>query len=76
MAYTKTTWLDRVVQFPYRYTKSGESASEVTLIRSPGTVTESGTPVNAANLNKMEDEILYSSVSANIYQYKNIGGSL
>lgn len=76
MAYTKTTWVDRIVQFANRYTKSNETSTEVYLTQSPGTVTQSGTPVNAINLNKMEDGIFYASVSANIYQYKNIGGSL
>lgn len=76
MAYTKTTWLDRVVQYANRYTKSNESATEVTLVQSPGVITQAGTLVNAALMNKMEDGILYSSVSANIYQYKNVGGSL
>jgi hypothetical protein len=57
MAYTKTTWLDRAVQFASRYTKSSETSTEVTLTASPGTVTQTGTPVNAANLNKMENAL-------------------
>lgn len=57
MAYTKTTWIDRIVQFANRYTKSGETSSEVTLVQSPGTVTQAGTAVNATNLNKMEQGI-------------------
>lgn len=57
MPYSKTTWVDRVVQYPNRYSKSGETSTEVTLVQSAGTVTASGTPVNAANLNKIEDGI-------------------
>jgi hypothetical protein len=37
MAYTKTTWIDRLVQFPGRFTKSSETASSVTLTAYPGT---------------------------------------
>jgi hypothetical protein len=54
MAYTKTTWLDRVVQYPNRYAKSGETSTQVTLTGDFGTVTQSGTAVNASNLNKIE----------------------
>jgi hypothetical protein len=55
--YSKTTWIDRIVEFPNRFTKSSESASAVTLTASPGTVTEAGTPLNAANLNNIEQGI-------------------
>ena len=58
MPYTPTTWVDRAVQYPSRYTKSGETTTEVTLISSPGTVTAAGTAVNATNLNKMEAGIV------------------
>ena len=57
MAYTKTNWLDRQVQYPNRYTKSGDTATEVTLTPDPGTVTAEGTPISAANMNKIEQGI-------------------
>lgn len=57
MAYTKTNWLDRVVQFPRRFTKSGETSSQVTLTADPGIVTEAGTPYNATQMNKIEKGI-------------------
>ena len=57
MIYTKTKWEDRVVQYPNRYAKSGETSTEVTLAASPGTVTQQGTPLNAANLTKIENAI-------------------
>lgn len=57
MAYIKTTWKDRVVEYVRRYIKSGETSSEVTLFPSPGTITEEGTPITAFNLNKMETGI-------------------
>lgn len=57
MIYSKTNWTDRVVQFPNRYDKSGETSTQVTLAANPGTVTQTGTPLNAANLNKIENAI-------------------
>lgn len=57
MAYTKTTWTDRIVQFAMRFTKSGETSTSVTLTSDPGTVTQAGTPINAANLNKLEQGV-------------------
>jgi hypothetical protein len=57
MLYIKTKWNDRVVQFPNRYDKSGETSTQVTLVANSGTVTQSGTPLNAANLNKIENAI-------------------
>jgi hypothetical protein len=58
MAYEKTKWEDRVVQFPNRYDKSGETSAQVTLVANPGTVTQAGTQLNAANLNNIENGIL------------------
>lgn len=57
MAYTKTTWTDRAVQYPNRYDKSEESESQLTLVPSPGAVTQTGTPINATNMNKIEQGI-------------------
>lgn len=57
MTYTKTIWLDQVVQKPRTYTVVNNPDSTITLQDSFGTVTELGTPVNAANLNKIEDKL-------------------
>ncbi|CAH1230659.1 hypothetical protein PAECIP111891_06713 [Paenibacillus allorhizoplanae] len=73
MAYTKTTWLDRAVQFASRYTKSGETSTEVTLTASPGTVTQAGTPANAANLNKLEQGVADAHVTADAAVPKTLG---
>ncbi|MFD2659511.1 hypothetical protein, partial [Paenibacillus thailandensis] len=64
MAYTKTNWQDRVVEFPNRYAKSDETASEITLTQSPGTVTQAGTPLNAGNMNKIEQGIADAHANA------------
>lgn len=64
MAYTKTTWKDRLVEFSNRFTKSNETATSVTLTPDPGTITEAGTPLSAANLNKIEQGIYDAHVTA------------
>lgn len=64
MSYTTTTWTDRIVQYPNRYTKTAETSSEVTLASSPGTVTQAGTAVNAGNLNNMEQGIYNAQLLA------------
>ncbi|WP_135553236.1 hypothetical protein [Paenibacillus cymbidii] len=76
MAYNETTWVDRAVQFPNRYSKSGESVGQVTLVADPGTVTEAGTPINAARLNNIEDGVLKAAIFGTIYAYRNLGGGL
>ena len=61
MAYTKTTWTDRVLQYAKRYKlkdiSTGSVVSTYDLEQVTGTVTASGTPLNATNLNKMEQGI-------------------
>lgn len=57
MAYSKTTWKNRVVQNPQTYLQQQNADGTVTLIPKEGTVTEAGTPVNAVNMNNIEDGI-------------------
>lgn len=57
MAYTKTEWKDRIVQFPRRFSKSLETSDSVTLTPDPGTITELGTLFSAENMNHIEDGI-------------------
>lgn len=64
MAYSKTTWFDKIVQFPFRYTKSSETSTQVTLQHDYGTITNAGTPVNATNLNKLEQGVYDAHVTA------------
>lgn len=58
MAYNKTNWKDRVIQRPNTFRLQNNTDGTVTLIPVPGTVTEQGTPVNASNLNKIENELV------------------
>ena len=55
MAYTKTNWVDRVVATPTKF--KDQANVEYTFTPLPGEVTAVGTPVNAVNLNKIEDEL-------------------
>lgn len=56
MAYTKTTWADRSVQYPNRFTRTSDGTYD-TLTPSPGTITSTGTPITATGLNNIEDGI-------------------
>jgi hypothetical protein len=83
VAYSKTSWVDRMVQYPNRFTKSSETPTQVTLAADPGVVTNAGTPISASNLNKIEQGLYDAHIAAdaalvarNLYAYKNMGGSL
>ena len=55
MSYIKTTWQDRAVQYPQRFTRTSDGTYD-TLVPAPGTVTQSGTPITAAALNNLETQ--------------------
>ena len=65
MAYIKNTWTDQNVERPRTYDMQNNSDGSVTLIDSFGMVTDLGTPVNADNMNHIENGI--SNVG--IWQY-------
>lgn len=72
MAYAKTTWKDRNVQYPNRFTKTDNADGTVTLNVAQGSIIEQGTPVNAANLNNIELGV--EAISDATY-FKEVGGS-
>ena len=53
MAYKKTLWKDRVVEKPNTYRSVENPDGTITLYPITGQVIEKGTPVSAANLNKI-----------------------
>lgn len=57
MAYQKTVWKDQDVENPRTYVMRDNGDDTVTLLDAFGTITELGTPVNAANMNKIENGI-------------------
>lgn len=56
MSYTKTTWQDRLVQYPSRFTQTTNADGTITLTPSSGTVTQAGTPITANYLNNLETQ--------------------
>lgn len=54
MAYEPTVWKNRVVERPLTFNMVNNPDGTVTLVPAPGVIVESGTPVNAVNLNKLE----------------------
>lgn len=57
MAYTKNTWVDQDVERPKTYEVTKNQDGSITLTDSFGLVKELGTPVNAVNMNHIEDGI-------------------
>lgn len=55
MAYTKTKWENRIVEFPNRY--KDQNNNVITLIQEPGTITKEGTSVTADVMNNIENGI-------------------
>lgn len=58
MAYNKTVWKDQDVENPRTYTQRQNDDGSVTLLDHFGKITELGTPVNAKNMNKIEQGIV------------------
>lgn len=55
MAYVKNIWVDQDVERPKTYEVTNNQDGSITLTDSFGIVTELGTPVNATNMNHIED---------------------
>lgn len=55
MAYSKTTWRDRQVQYPSRFIRTSDGTYD-TLAPAPGTITNSGTPITSTVLNNLETQ--------------------
>lgn len=58
MAYTKNTWVDQDVERPKTYEVTNNQDGSITLTDSFGLVQEIGTPVNADNMNHIEEGIV------------------
>ena len=63
MAYVKNTWVDQDVERPKTYEVTNNQDGSITLTDSFGLVTELGTPVNAANMNHIEDGLVDTDVT-------------
>lgn len=60
MAYERTVWKNREVEYPRRYIIIDNGDGTVTLEPSPGNIIEPGTPIIAANMNNIEEGIVLS----------------
>jgi hypothetical protein len=63
MAYIKNTWVDQEVERPKTYEMVNNSDGTVTLVDSFGLVSELGTPVNADNMNHIEEGLADTDVT-------------
>lgn len=57
MAYTKTIWIDRLVERALTYFTSTNPDTSISLVEAPGTIYAEGTPVNAKAMNNIENGI-------------------
>lgn len=57
MTYTKTNWTNKLVEKPMTFLLQQNADGTVTLNPQEGTVTDPGTPVNAQNMNNIEQGI-------------------
>jgi len=73
MAYTPTNWKDRVIEKPRTYRMQDNGDGTITLIPEPGTIYEPGTPVNAVNLNKLENGLQAAAAVADSAMPKSGG---
>lgn len=72
MAYERTIWKNREVEHPRRFIVTDNGDGTVTIEPSPGNVLEPGTPIIAANMNNIEEGILYAIEHAG--KVKNVNG--
>lgn len=66
MAYTPTNWKDRDVENPRTYTARQNEDGSITFFDAPGTINEAGTPVNAENMNKIEEQLYKNDLERKI----------
>lgn len=72
MAYEPTEWKNREVERPRTFTIQNNEDGSITLIPSEGHVAEPGTPIMAANMNKIEQGIV--DVSEGLKSYMPLTG--
>lgn len=54
------TWINRIVQYPQRFTITNNGDGTSNLAPSPGTIAQAGTTINAAMLNAVEADLQLS----------------
>lgn len=69
--YKKTEWKDHIVEYPERFIISANQDETSTITKAQGQIMQDGTPVNAENLNKIEQGI-FDNAEAIIENKTNI----
>lgn len=67
MANIRTLWTDRATQKIRTYNVTENQDGSVTLTPVTGVVYEEGTPVNAKNMNKLEDVVQNTGVALDMF---------
>ena len=55
--YEKTNWQDHIVENPFAFLQTTNADGTINLEQKPGEILQEGTPVNARNLNHLEDGV-------------------
>ena len=78
MAFVTKTWKDRISQYPNRrtLTDSNNIVTIVTVGRDEGTVTEAGTPLNATEMNDLENRIATATTTMTAAEAHTLWASL
>jgi len=63
MAYQRIKWEDEVLQHPHRYEETDNGDGTITHIKAPGEIIEPGVPVNATNLNRIEEGLQHTNIA-------------
>jgi hypothetical protein len=61
--YEKTEWQDHIVESPFSFKQTMNADGTITLEPQQGEVLQQGTPVNARNLNKIEEGIYINTAT-------------
>jgi len=64
MAYQRIKWEDEVLQHPHRYEETDNGDGTITHIKAPGEIIEPGVPVNATNLNRIEEGLQHRDLAS------------
>jgi hypothetical protein len=72
MNYNKTTWGERQVEFPNRFTKIENEDGTITLTPAFGNVIQGGTPLSVGNMQKMDDELEFLDKKVSISKSASI----
>lgn len=67
MAYKRNKWEDEVLEHPHRYKETDNGDGTITHVKEPGEIIEPGTPVNATNLNNIEEGLQHTNIAFDLY---------